>query len=119
MFSSSFEAAGDRYFIAKVQRRNCDKKDAWILRISGLVFRAWIPRVFFQHAQLAFWEHVIMRKWRINREGIIAMAVLYELVTTISRRLLERGTLQLLSSQHTVLPKRRYCFRLNVRLCLI
>lgn len=114
MFSSSFGAAGNLYYIGK--NEHVEKKLGFFT-ISGLVFHARSSRVLFQHAQFVSWEHVIMRKWRINREGsIIAMVVWYELVTTISRRLSERGILQWSSLLHTALRRPRYFVCLNVRL---
>lgn len=108
LFSSSFEAAANRYFIGKSHRRHSQWKINAYFSISGQVFHARISRVIFQHAQLACWEHVIMRKWRINREGIIAMEVLYELVTTISKRPSEREILQWSSLLLTASQRERY-----------
>lgn len=117
MFSSSFGAAGNLHFIGNDEHV---EKSAYFFTISGLVFHARSSRVLFQHAQFASWEHVIMRKWRINREGsIIAMVVWYELVTTISRRLSEREILQWSSLLHTASLRPRYFVCLNMRLHLM
>lgn len=62
-----------------------------------------------------FWEHVIMRIWRINREGTIAMVVSCESVITISKKLSEREILQSSSLPHTALRKQRYFFPANLR----
>ena len=112
MFSSSFGAAGNLYHIGKNEHV---EKQRGFFTISGLVFLARSSRVLFQHAQFVSWEHVIMQKWRINREGsIIAIVVSYELVTTISRRLSEREILQWSSLLHTALLRPRYfvCYKM-------
>ena len=65
---------------------------------------------YTSHAQCWSWEHVIMLKWRINREGIIVMVVWCESVTTTSKRPSEKEILQLSSLPPTALQKRRWIY---------